>query len=127
MNKVSLISRYLLGLLFLIFGLNGFFQFLPMPPPPESVMDFMKGIMSTGYFMPVLKGTEVFVSILLLTGLAAPVGLVILAPITIQILLFHGFLTPGIQNLGLPLVILVLHLLSAYQYKDLYIPLFSRK
>lgn len=127
-DKISFFARLILGLMFFVFGLNGFLNFIPPPPTmPEKAVAFFNGIMSTGYFFPLLKGTEVIVGLMLLAGIAAPVALVILAPITIQIILFHGFLTPGLQNLIMPLVILALHLTAARGYWHLYRPLFSRK
>ncbi len=127
-NKIPSFSRLLLGLLFFVFGLNGFLNFIPQPPTmPEKTVDFFNGMMSTGYFFPFLKGTEVAVGLMLLTGIAAPVALVILAPITIQIILFHGILTPGLENLVMPIAILILHLLAASGFWNLYRPLFSKK
>lgn len=125
--KAQTIARYVLGLIFLIFGLNGFLNFLPQPPLPESALGFLGGLASAGYFFPVLKGTEVISGILLLTGIAAPLALVILAPISIQIFLFHAFLTPGLSNLALPLVIVALHITSAIAYWPLYRPLFAKR
>jgi uncharacterized membrane protein YphA (DoxX/SURF4 family) len=126
-NKLFLGARVLLGVIYFVFGLNGFLHFLPQPPLPESAMGFIGGLASAGYFFPVLKGTETLAGLLLLAGFAAPVALVILAPITLQILLFHGILTPGIQNSVLPLVMLVLHVASAGSYWHLYRPLFQKE
>ncbi len=126
-TKVYFGSRLLLGLLFFVFGLNGFLNFIPAPADmPAAAQAFMGGMMSASYFLPVLKGTEVICGLLLLSGFAAPLALVILAPITLQILLFHGFLTPGIQNLILPLVIAALHITAAQAYWNLYQPLFKK-
>ncbi len=125
-TKASVASRYLLGLIFLVFGLNGFFNFLPQPTGlPEAAGAFLGGLAQSGYFFPVLKGTEVIAGILLLSGIAAPLALVVLAPITIQIFLFHAILTPGIQNSILPIAIIALHLTSAVAYWSLYKPLFK--
>lgn len=124
-SKITTGARLFLGLVFFVFGLNGFLQFLPQPPMPDSAMGFLSGLASSGYFFPVLKATEVIAGLLLLTGVAAPVALVVLAPITIQIVLFHGILTPGLQNLALPLLILAAHLGAASGYWSLYRPLFS--
>jgi uncharacterized membrane protein YphA (DoxX/SURF4 family) len=118
-------SRLLLGLIFFVFGLNGFLQFLPAPALPESAMGFIGGLASSGYFFPVLKGTEVVAGLLLLTGVAAPLALVVLAPITLQIFLFHSILTPGLQNSVLPLVMIALHIASATAFWSLYRPLFK--
>ncbi len=125
-SKVQLGSRYLLGVIYLVFGLNGFLNFLPMPPLPEGAMAFMGGLGGSGYFFPVLKGTEVLGGALLLAGFAAPAALVILAPITVQILLFHFFLTPGIQNSALPIVMIVLHVLAALRYWPKFQTLFTK-
>jgi Na+/H+-translocating membrane pyrophosphatase len=82
---------------------------------------------SAGYFFPVLKATEVVAGLLLLTGIAAPVALVVLAPITLQIFLFHAALTPGLQNSVLPLVMIALHLVSATGFWAQYKPLFAKR
>ena len=128
MKKASLIARLLLGLIYFVFGLNGFFQFLKMeyPAMPENAMAFVGGMMKSGYFMPFVSGTQVLGGALLLSGFAASLGLIILAPMTLNIVLFHVFLTPGLQNLGLPVAMLVFHLLAATAYRDKYRPLFSK-
>ncbi|KHD88615.1 MAG: acyltransferase [Bdellovibrio sp. ArHS] len=126
-SKITVAAQVILGLIYFVFGLNGFLNFIPAPPTqPEGVIKFFEGVMSTAYFMPVLKGTETVCGALLLLGFASPVALVILAPITIQIALFHGFLTPGISNIIMPLVMIVLHLVAASAYWHLYQPLFQR-
>ena len=61
MKKVALIARLLLGLIYFVFGLNGFFQFLKMDHPAmsENAMAFVGGMMKSGYFMPFVSGTQV--------------------------------------------------------------------
>ncbi|MEO5668133.1 MAG: DoxX family membrane protein [Bdellovibrionota bacterium] len=127
-KKIAFGARILLGLIYFIFGLNGLFNFLPMTPPPmpEAAMAFFGGIMKTGYFMPVLKVTETICGALLLSGFAAPLALVILAPITLQIFLFHSMLTPGLGNIVMPLVMAVMHVVAATAYWHLYRPLFTK-
>ena len=98
-----------------------------MPPMPETTVKFFEGIMSTGYFLPVLAGTEVIGGLMLLTGIASPLGLIILAPVTLHVLLFHIFLTPGAQNLGMPIVMVILHLAAIKAYWPIYRPLFAKK
>lgn len=120
-------ARWALGAIYFIFGLNGFLNFMPQPPLPESAVGFLSGLAGSGYFFPVLKGTEVFAGLLLLTSIAAPLALVILAPISLQIFLFHAFLTPGLENLVLPVVIIALHVTAARAYWHLYLPLFEVK
>lgn len=122
------IARYLLGLLFFVFGGIGLLQIFPPPPDmPEKLKAFMDGIMATGYFFTLLKSTETVCGLLLLIGVAPALALVILAPITVNIILVHSFLTPGLNNLVLPLIILVLHLTAAREYWHVYKLLFKRK
>lgn len=126
-NKASTVARYVLGLIFFVFGAAGLFNLLPPPPDmPEKLQTFMTGMMVTGYFFPLLKSTETIFGLLLLAGFAPALALVILAPITINIVLVHSFLTPGAKELVLPLVILILHLVAAKKYWATYQPLFRR-
>ncbi|BDA77130.1 hypothetical protein LPTSP3_g00600 [Leptospira kobayashii] len=116
MNKAAIVVRYILGTIFFVFGLNGFFQFLPAPPMPEAAGTFIGGIISSGYLFPLLKGTEVLAGAALLANFYARLALVILAPITINIFLFHAFLAPE----GLPIAVIVLagNIFLAYFHRD---------
>ena len=125
-TKLPTGARLLLGLIYFVFGLNGLLNFLPSPPMPETAMGFLEGLIKSGYFLPVLAATQTLAGFLLLTGFAAPLALVILAPITLQIFLFHLFLTPGLPNLIVPLLLGILHLTAASAYWRIYRPLFSK-
>ncbi len=126
-SKVQTAARYILGLLFFVFGLNGFLNFIPPPATafPDAAMNYMNGLMGSGYFFPVLKGTETLCGLLLLSGFLTPLALIILAPITIQIFLFHAILTPGLAMIVLPVVIIVLHVTAATRYWPIYRQLLS--
>ena len=121
-------ARLLLGLIYFVFGLNGFLNFLKITPPPmpEAAMAYFGGLVKSGYFIPVLGATETLGGFLLLTGFAAPLALVVLAPVTLQIILFHAFLTPGLPNLVLPIIMVALHITAAGGYRRIYRPLFSK-
>jgi len=126
-KKVPLVARILLGLIYFVFGLNGFLNFIPAPAGmPEPAMSFLGALAASGYFFPVLKVTEVAFGFLLLIGFAAPLALVVLAPVTLHIFLFHAVLTPGAQNSVLPVAMIVLHLVAASAYWHLYRPLFTK-
>ncbi len=126
--KVQLGARYLLGLIYFLSGVAGLFNLVSPPAVmPEKLMSFMNGMMSATYFFPLLKGTETVCGLLLLVGFASPLALVILAPISINIFLVHLFLTPGLENIVVPLVILILHGVAALRYWSIYQPLFGRK
>jgi putative oxidoreductase len=125
--KIPLIARILLGLIFFVFGLLGLLNVFPPPPDmPANVKTFMDGIMITGYFFPFLKLTETICGFLLISGFAAPLALIVLAPVTIHIFLFHTFMTPGLKELILPLIMVLLHILAARGYWRLYRPLFTK-
>jgi putative oxidoreductase len=126
MNRhVATASRILLGLIFTIFGANGFLNFIPVPPMPENVTAFMTGVMVAPYFMPLIKACEVFSGILLLMNKQVPLALLILAPISIQIFLFHAYLTPGMENLLMPTVLLCLGITVAMSRWAKFRPLFT--
>jgi uncharacterized membrane protein YphA (DoxX/SURF4 family) len=123
-NKLPLVSRVVLGLIFTVFGLNGFFGFIPQPPPPEAAGAFLGGLASSGYFFPLLKGTEVIAGLLLLTGVWVPVALLALAPIVLNIVAFHLFLAPGAYAMLAVMVAASLHL--AWVHRAQFAPLFMR-
>ena len=108
MGKVPLIARIILGLIFFVFGLNGFFNFITPPPMSEEAGAFLGALAATGYFFPVLKIFEILSGAMLLSGRFVPLALLFLAPIVLQIVLFHAFLDPG--GLALPILIVILEL-----------------
>lgn len=95
LKNLPLIARVALGLIFFVFGLNGFLNFLPAPAMPANAIAFVSGLASSGYFFPLLKGVQVFCGLLLIVGAFVPLALVILAPIILNIFLFHVFLAPA--------------------------------
>jgi uncharacterized membrane protein YphA (DoxX/SURF4 family) len=117
-------ARVLLGLIFFVFGLNGFLHFLPQPPPPAAIVPFVEGLTSTGYFMPVLKGVEVLAGLLLLSNRFVPLALTVLAPIVVQIALFHVLLAPA---LPMVVVLLALELYLAWTHRSAFAPMLAAK
>lgn len=125
-SKLALASRLILGLVFVVFGLNGFLQFLPQPPLPAGpALTFVTGLLASGYFFPMLKAIEVVAGVLLLAGLFVPLVLTVLAPIVVNIVAFHLFLVPG----GMPIALLVLaaELHQAYVHRAAYAGLFQAR
>ncbi len=94
MDKVNIAAQAILGLIFFVFGLNGFLNFMPVPPPPEQAAAFMGGLASAGYFFPVLKIVEIVGGLLLLIRKFPALALILLAPVVVHILLYHIFLAP---------------------------------
>jgi len=118
--KAPLVARLFLGVVFTVFGLNGFLQFLPSPAMPAEAGSFVGALAATGYMFPLIKGTEVVAGLLLLGGRFVPLALTLLAPITVNILLFHVVLAPAP---GLPLALIGAQLFLAYSYRDRFAPM----
>lgn len=95
-NKLTLIAGGLLGLVFVIFGLNFFLQFIPIPPLPEGspAAAFMGAMYTTG-FLTFVKVLEILGGILVAIPNTRNLGLVILGPIIVNILAFHIFIVGG--------------------------------
>ena len=127
MKVLAIICQVLLGLMFIVFGLNGFLHFIPMnatPPPPDSLPGkFMASMMGSGW-MHIVSGLEVLGGLLVLVGITAPLGLVILAPITINALLFHVLMAGG-HGIGPAAAAAVLELVLIYAYRAYFAGLFT--
>src|ERR1035438_1418462 len=118
LNVSVLTARILLGLIFFIFGLNFFFHFIPNNSQPEGkAAAFIGGLFQSGYLFPLIKVIEVLSGIFLLTGLFIPLVLVVLMPISINILLFHSILEPGIMPISISYLILISQIWLAWNYK----------
>lgn len=108
-EKALLGSRLLFGLAFVVFGLNGFFNFMANPPMAPEAGALMGAFAKTGYFFPMIKIVEIVAGALLLSGFFVPFALALIFPILIGITSIHLFLNPG----GLPIMI-VFHLLHGF-------------
>lgn len=110
MKIVTIIARVLMGLVFAGSGIAFFFT---TPPPMEGpIGTFFAGMMATGYFFYLLKGTEIVCGLMLISGFFVPLALVILAPIIINIFLVHAFLMP--QGLVLAVILGVIEIYLAF-------------
>ena len=111
---VPSVVRVLLGAMFLVFGANKLVPFLPMPELPAAALPFVGGLASTGYFFPLLGSLEVVMGALLISGRFVPLALTVLAPVIVQIALFHTVLAP---SPGLVAFILGAELYLAWTYR----------
>jgi uncharacterized membrane protein YphA (DoxX/SURF4 family) len=121
------IARVLMGLMFLVFGLNGFLNFIPQPktPMPEGAAAFAGALMKTGYMMPLVMGTQLLVGMLLLLNRFVPLALALIAPIIVGIVTFHVFLAPS--SIGPGIVILVLEIYLAWAYRNAFRPMLAMR
>ncbi len=100
MKIVTLVARILLGLLFLVFGLNGFLHFIPMQPPTGLAGQYM-GALFLSHYLVVVFALEAVGGLLLLINRYVPLALVLLGPVIVNIVLFHACLAPA----GLPMAL----------------------
>jgi hypothetical protein len=102
MKTAGTIAQYLLGLVFLVFGLNGFLHFIPMATPPGLAGQFF-GVLFLSHYLVFVFLLQVIPAALLLLNRFVPLALTLLGPVVVNILLFHSLMEPS----GLPLALLV--------------------
>jgi len=124
MKIVSIVARYLLGLLFTVFGLNGFLQFIHQPPPSEPLaLQFLVAV-SASHFAAFFFAIQVVGGLLLLSGYFVPLALILLAAELYNILGFHLALESG-SGIGPALVACVLWVLVFLRYRGSFHGIFS--
>jgi len=116
MRIASIIARYLLGLIFLVFGLNGFFHFIPMPPPKGALAAQFGGAIFASHYWVVVFGVQVLGGILLLVNRYVVLALVLLGPVIVNIFFFHALMAP--EGLPLAIIVVVLWVILAVRYKQ---------
>jgi hypothetical protein len=102
MKIVLLIARFLLGLVFVVFGVNGFHPFIPMPPPTGLAAQYFTVMFTSHYLVPVFA-LQLAGGLLLLVNRFVPLALCFLGPVLVNILIFHTLMAPE----GLPLAVIV--------------------
>ena len=106
MKIVTLIARLLLGLIFVVLGLNGFFNFLNMGPMPSGLAGQFIGALALSHYYWVVAALQVAGGALLLVNRFVPLALVLLGPVIVNIVLYHVFLNPSCAALAIVVVIL---------------------
>jgi hypothetical protein len=116
MKILALICRIVLGAGFVFFGLNILHPFAPMPAPTGIVADFFAAFGPTGW-MKVIGVCQLIGGLLVLSGVALPLGLCVLCPITFNILCFHLLLTGG-HGIAGGAITAILELVLIYAYRE---------
>ncbi len=126
-RRATTVARFVLGAIFFVFGLNGFFNFIPPPPTPvpEGAMAFAGALIQTGYMFPLIKGTEVLAGALLLSNRFVPLALTLLAPVVVNIVLFHALLAP--EGLGMASLVFLVEAGLAWAYRGAYRSMLVRR
>ena len=124
MRTVSAIARYLAGAIFLVFGLNGFLHFIPLPPPGGVAGQFM-GALFVSHYLTLVFGLQVIAAVLLLANRYVPLALAVLAPVIVNILCFHALMAP--TGLPLALFVAVLWILTFVDVRSAFAGLFQSR
>lgn len=128
-SKFTKIIRFVLGLILIVFGANKLLMifaetsFIPTPALPDNARSFMTSLGATGYILPVVGVLEVYIGILLILKKWVPFALILLAPISVNILLFHVFLDLSGGMIG-ALMVALLNGILIYKYWTRFKPLF---
>jgi putative oxidoreductase len=125
MKITSIVARYLLGLMFTVFGLNGFLNFIHQPPPTNPVALQFFGAISASHFAAFFFAGQILGGLLLLFGFFVPLALTLLAAELYNILAFHLTMAPG--SIAPALVACVLWILVFLQYRESFNGIFSAK
>jgi putative oxidoreductase len=115
MKIASLIARLLLGLVFLVFGLNGFLHFIKAPMPEGIAGQYVGALFVSKYYV-VIFGVQVISGVLFLVGRFVPLALVLIGPVIVNIICFHALM--GAPGLPLAIVVAVLWAIVAIRNKQ---------
>lgn len=121
-SKFTQIVRIVLGLILIVFGANKIYSFIPLPQPPEAAANFMNSLADTGYILTVVAIFEIIIGLMLILRLWVPFVLLLLVPLSLNILLFHLFM--DIPAIGTALLVVVLNGILLYKHRQKYTPLF---
>jgi putative oxidoreductase len=126
MKTSTIICRILLGLIYLVFGLDYFLHFIPYQPNHTgAAAAFKDGLMAAVYFYPMMKFIQIAGGISLLINRYAPFSAVALFPISLNVFLFHTILVPSGWFMGVLLI--VPNLFLGYAYRKYYNGMFVKK
>lgn len=122
-STFTTILRIILGIGLLIFGLNKFLNYIQLFEMPPAAANFMESLETTGYAFYLVAILEIAVALMLLLKKWVPFALLLLAPLSINVLLFHIFL--DVSDIAVAIVMFSLNVLLMYKYWKAYRPLFQ--
>lgn len=124
MKIAAVIARYLLGFIFVVFGLNGFLHFIPQPPPTGLALQYFS-VMSGSHIMSVVFAIQLIGGVLLLANQYVPLALALLGPVIANILLYHLTMAPA--GVGPGLLTFILWLIVFYAVRSAFAGIFAAK
>lgn len=125
MKIVALIARILLGLIFFVFGLNGFLHFIPMGPLPSGLAGQFITVLFQSHYVYFVSAFQLAGGALLLVNRYVPLALTLLGPVIVNILLYHSLLNHA--GAGLAIVVTILWGILVYRHRQYFSGLFVQK
>jgi putative oxidoreductase len=125
MKVAALIARILLGLIFFVFGLNGFLNFISMGPMPAGLAGQYIGALMQSHYIYFVSALQVAGGLLLLIGRYVPMGLTLLGPVIVNILLYHILMDP--KDLPMAIIVAILWGIVAFYHRQYFSGLFVQK
>jgi putative oxidoreductase len=125
MKIVTMIARYLLGLMFLVFGSNMFLNFIPTGPMPAGLAGQFMGALFAAHYFYVVGAIMVVSGVLFLANRYVGLGLTLLAPVLFNILVFHLLMNPG--GIGMGALATLLWLLVGWEHRIVFERLFAAR
>ena len=116
-EKIRLAVQVLFGVVILAAGINKLYLFMPVPEQTPAGKEFIDFLYATGYLMYVIAIVEIVGGSLLVLNRLAPFALLLLAPVTTNILLFHIFLEQKGLLMGIFIFTLQIVLFALYRQK----------
>jgi putative oxidoreductase len=125
MRITALIARILLGLIFFVFGLNGFLHFIPMGPMPTGHSGQYITVLMQSHYIYFVAAVQVVGGALLLIGRYVPLGLTLLGPVIVNILLYH--LLMDLKGIPMAIIVTILWAIVFYRNRQYFSGLFAQK
>lgn len=127
MKIASLIARILLGLTFLLFGLNGILNFMPKQPLPESLAKNFTDVFLASHYVIFVGVVEVIAAVLFLVGRFIPLALVFIGPVIVNILIFHTTMMPAPAAFAPGLVVTLCWFIVFFRHRAAFEPIFQAR
>lgn len=125
MKITVMIARVLLGIIFLVAGLNGILHFIPQPPMPDGLSKQYVDVLQASHYMVLVFAVQIVSGLLFLANRYVPLALALIAPVIVNILLFHALMAPS--GIGPGVLVTVLWIVVAFSVRSAFAGLLQRR